>query len=208
MKKSALILPILFGLLIGACNNSDLHTKASTDSTSGADEKTESPSTSDSKTSNKPAACCFSSIDEVKQFFPAGDAEVKTSGGEPSGDLICQNDPETQSNISCGYTIGNGKLMMRISDYCINPDRVEQDYEKRHTNTLNVYGKDKEIKDISGENYKGFAVYSASGKNGYLQAIVDGRFIITIAGTNQTNFNDIFKLFALVPMSKLAAFKK
>src|SRR5689334_20975827 len=111
MKKSAFVLPLLASLIIGACNNSDLHTRASTDSTTGSDDSIESPSTSTTNNTPKPAAtCCFASIEEVKQFFPTGDAEIKISSDAPSGDLICQNDPETPSSVSCGYSIGNGKF--------------------------------------------------------------------------------------------------
>jgi hypothetical protein len=208
MKKPSLITTGLSCILIVvSCNNSDLHTKASTDS---AMRNNDSISTPVSPSEKKDGVCCFSTMDEVYQFFPTGGPDMQPSGDDYSGDLVCKNDAETQSSVSRSYASGNGKLTLRISDYCINPKRVELDLERRQKNTINLYGKDKEVKDLADAHglYHGFAVFSAAAKNNYLHVVVDGRFSVTIAGTNQDNFSDIFKLFALIPMDKLAAFKR
>jgi hypothetical protein len=212
-----------------ACNNSGLPSNASNDSvprpkdsvdistgntgTNNKDNTAPGTNTGTRETtgpnapSKETSTCCFESMDEVQQFFPAGTNDIKPVD-DVSGNLLCPDDSETQSTVSKSYMMGSTKFNVRISDYCINPRRIETDYERKHKNTLDIFGKDKEVQDLSGASYSGFAVYSPSGKNSFLYVVVDKRFGVTIAGNNQSSFMESLKMFDQLPVSKLAGFKK
>ena len=147
---------------------------------------------------------------EAQQFFPATTADLKPAQGAPSGNLVCTEDIGSENGLTQTYINGKGRLVLKINDYCISPRKLELDYDRRYKITLKIYGADRELKDLSGPNgsYKGFAIYSATNKTSYLVVTVDGRFGITIVGVDQDNFADITRLFEMIPVDKLAAFKK
>jgi hypothetical protein len=208
MKKKPGIIFLIAGLLImSACNNSSIETKASRKDKS----KNNDTGLSSTKPVVKPRSCCFMDNDEVMPFFPVATGNIKkVQNGTVSGSLYCSEDAEMESGLLQTYTTGTGRLVVKITDYCINPRKLELDYDRRYKNTPKAYGDDKEMKDLSGANgiYKGFAVYSAKNKSSYLLAMVDERFGVTITGVDQEKFDDILRLFELVPVDKLAAFRK
>lgn len=187
---------------ISACNNNaGIETKSSLNDDKAINEKL-APGT---------GSCCFMSTDEANRFFPAGSAEIPAADNQPaSGNLQCTQDGETESSLSKSYLNGNGRLVLKLSDYCVNPRRLELDYNRRYTNTLKIFGEDKvekELADPSGR-YSGFTVFSAKNKSSYLVAVVDKRFGVTISGVDQVNGDDIVRLFNMIPLDELAGYGK
>lgn len=188
--------------LFTCCNNSGVETKASLDSK-------DAPVKAEEKIAVK--SCCFFDKEEVAQFFPPATTDLPLAkDGALSGNLVCSEDGDTESSLSKTYLTSSGRLVLKISDYCINPRRLELDYKRRYQNTLKVYGEDQQVKEITDQAgmYKGFAIFSAKNKASYLVVIVDDRFGITITGVNQDKITDIVSLFESIPAGKLAGFKK
>jgi hypothetical protein len=194
MKKITSFILLLVSLFIyTSCNNSGVETKAKVDVKAG-----------------NVKSCCFMDNEEAQQFFPVATSDIKPAQASPTGNLVCTEDVGPENGLTQTYTTGKGRLVLKINDYCINPRKLELDYDRRYKTTLKIYGADRELKELSGPNgsYKGFAVYSATNKMSYLAVIVDGRFGITVVGVDQENFTDINRLFEMIPVEKLAAFKK
>ncbi|MBL0154491.1 MAG: hypothetical protein IPP93_13800 [Chitinophagaceae bacterium] len=191
-------LPVIFLVLASCNNNAGLADKAADDSNKQA-----------ASAAAKKTSCCFMNPADGQRFFPAASGSISpVDTTEAFADLYCSEEGDSPSSFTKAYKSGEGRMSLRISDFCINPHRAETDYEKRKKVTVDSYNADRELRDLADGhgNYKGFAVFSPSGKSAYLHVIVDGRFSITIAGISQHSIDDVISLFKMVPLDQLAGF--
>lgn len=155
--------------------------------------------------------CCFMKEGDFYPFFPIpkeGDLTVFNNKTHPSASINCGE----ENRLSLGNLIyrikGNNirELHLRIFDYCNRNNELKQDYERRKKN----YSNDKKASLTYLEKkgvYEGFT-YTVPKQQVYLVAMVDGRFKVQIQATTHDNLEMTMKLFEMIPLEKLAMFKK
>ena len=185
-------------IVCASCGNSTEQTPPVSES----DIKKEEPTTESSGPKNY---CCFKTAEDGQQFFPAATADVLlVTDQKPSAILTgCENE-DGMSKFSLRYTINKHEYILRLSDYCSKPSRLEEEYVRNYEGMKKDCETFKELDPSS--VVKGFYCENKKQKGLFLFAIVDGRFSVRIQGMEEATISEMLQLYALFPIEKLAKF--